>query len=245
MEQEKKEIEQPNKSTDSDKKRMPKWLRRTLKTVAWTIGSFITLVVVVLCLIVWILTPPRLTPIVESVANDYLNAEVSIGRAELTIWKTFPYMVIDLQKVDVKSKALNGYKGSLPAGSDSLLSVGKVHASFNIAEIPLMKFNIRNILIDEPKINVVIASDSLSNLDIFPPSEEKEEGPSPFIINSLVVNKFQITNNHGITYTDMRDSTYARIDTKTISLDYETDRFYSFLFDGDVHFKSPARQINQ
>lgn len=245
MEQEKKEIEQPNKSTDSDKKRMPKWLRRTLKTVAWTIGSFITLVVVVLCLIVWILTPPRLTPIVESVANDYLNAEVSIGRAELTIWKTFPYMVIDLQKVDVKSKALNGYKGSLPAGSDSLLSVGKVHASFNIAEIPLMKFNIRNILIDEPRINVVIASDSLSNLDIFPPSEEKEEGPSPFIINSLVVNKFQITNNRGITYTDMRDSTYARIDTKTISLDYETDRFYSFLFDGDVHFKSPARQINQ
>ena len=56
-------------------KRMPRWLARTLKTAAWTVGSVVALLVVVLCLTVWILTPDRLTPIAERLANENLNAD--------------------------------------------------------------------------------------------------------------------------------------------------------------------------
>lgn len=227
------------------KKKMPKWLRRTLKTIAWTVGSIAGVIILTLCLAVWLLTPARLTPIVEQIGNGNLNAELKIGKAELTVWKTFPYMSVELQDVDIRSDALKGYCGDLPGGADSLLSVGRIYASFNLAKIPLMEFDIRDILIDSPRVNIVAVNDSLSNTDIFPPSEGKQKPSSGIAIRSLSLGKFRITGNRGISYTNLKDSIHANIDTKTVSIDYGSDRFYSFVFDGDILAQLPADGIDQ
>ena len=65
------------------------------------------LLVMALCLTVWILTPDRLTPIAERLANENLNADVKIKRMELTVWKTFPYMTIDVDGLNVRSRTLD------------------------------------------------------------------------------------------------------------------------------------------
>ena len=239
-----------NKSIEPQKakpQKMPRWLKRTLKTVAWTIGSVAALIVLILCLTVWILTPERLTPLVERIANENLNADVKIERMELTIWKTFPYMTIDVDGVDVRSRTLDKQKASLPVGVDSLLSVGCMRAQFNLARLPLMEFEINEIFVDSPKVNLVAVNDSLNNYMIVPPSEEKkEESTSPMIIKSLVLEKFNIVNNKGIRYRDLSNGMDFKIDTDTLSLNFsKKDKSYKLSLNGKAHANLPEQGINQ
>ena len=77
------------------KRRRPLWLRM-LKWLGVTAAVVVGLFVAVCSLIVWILTPDRLTPLVERQASKYLLADVSLGRVELTFWKSFPKMTVDV-----------------------------------------------------------------------------------------------------------------------------------------------------
>lgn len=61
------------------KRRRPLWLR-LIKWVLLTVVALVLLVLGVLGVAVWILTPKKLTPIVERVATEYLDADVTIGR---------------------------------------------------------------------------------------------------------------------------------------------------------------------
>ena len=56
-----------------------------------TLGSVLGMMVVVLALISVILSPSKLTGLVEKFGTEYLvDAEVSAGRIELYVWTTFP-----------------------------------------------------------------------------------------------------------------------------------------------------------
>ena len=83
-----------------------KILRRSLKIGGWIFGGIVALLVAVMCVVAWILTPQRLTPIVNSVANESLNAEVKIGRVELTAWSTFPHLMVDVDSLSIDRKSV-------------------------------------------------------------------------------------------------------------------------------------------
>lgn len=234
------------KPEEAKKRKMPRWLKRTLKITAWTVGSVVALIVLTLCLTVWILTPERLTPLAERIANENLNAEVKIERMELTVWKTFPYMTIDIDGVDVRSRTLDKQKASLPEGVDSLLSVGCMRAQFNLARLPLMEFEVTEIYIDSPKVNLVAVNDSLNNYMIVPPSEKKEETTSPMAIKSLVLEKFNIVNNKGIRYRDLSSGIDVSITTDTLSLDFsKKTEAYKLSLNGRAHATLPEQGIDQ
>ena len=236
---------QAQPSDNTGKKKLPEWLRKTLKVFAWLIGIIPTLAISLLCLVAWILTPERLTPIVEKIANDNLNAEVKIEQVELTVWKTFPNMSVDIKGLDVRSKAFEHMKAKgLPPDADSLLSVGQLYASFNLVKLPLLQFDIHEILIDSPRVNIVAAGDSLNNLMIFPPSE-KEEKSAPLIINGFKIRKFTISNNRGLSYSDLSTGANFRIGTKDFDIGFGNDNFYNFHSAGDIRLKMPADSIDQ
>ena len=231
----------------SGKKRLPKGVRIALKTVLWTIVSLVALVVVVLSLVVWILTPERLTPLAEKIANEnFVHAKVDIGRAELTIWKTFPLASIDVSGLNIQSSVLNQYGDSVPAYADSLLSVGKLHAEIDLSKLPLMRVDIREVLIDSPKANVVALNDSVANYMIFPPSEPDTAKTEMSLLPDVVVRKFRITNNRGLRYTAMAQGLSATVNTDAVALDYNRrDHFYSLLLQGGVATRMPAYHIDQ
>ena len=222
--------------TPEPKKRhwLPRWLRITLKTIGWTAVSIITLIVLVLCLVVWILTPERLTPLAERFANDYLvDAQVSIGRVELTVWKTFPEASVEVNDLKIISSALRG--DSIPTYADSLLSVGRLRAEINLAKVPLMQFYVKEVTIDSPQINLVALNDSTANFLITPPSEPDTTKSKMTVLPKIVVERFSLTNNRGIRYTDLSRhlSATLRTDTLLLTHDRKTDS-YDLTFDGDV-----------
>ena len=65
-------------------------MKRFLKWTAIALASLIGLFLIVCTLIVWILSPARLTPIVEEQASRLIDGEVHLQRVELTFWSTFP-----------------------------------------------------------------------------------------------------------------------------------------------------------
>ena len=69
--------------------RRPVWLR-ILRGTGWVLLSLVVAVVIICSAVVWVLSPEQLTPIIERVASRSLNADVKVGRAELTFWSSFP-----------------------------------------------------------------------------------------------------------------------------------------------------------
>lgn len=228
------------------KRRMPRWLRVSLKTVAWTVGSLVALTVLAMCLTVWILTPERLTPLAERLANENLRADVKIERMELTIWKTFPYMTIDVDGLSVRSRTLDKQKSTLPQGVDSLLDVGCMRAQFNLARLPLMEFEVKEIFVDSPKVNLVEVNDSLNNYMILPPSGKKEESTSAVVIKSLVLEHFDIVNNRGIRYRNLASGLDFTLHTDTLSLNFsDRQKHYGLSLAGRVKAVMPEQGIDQ
>ena len=89
------------------RKRRPLWVR-ILKWLGITAGVLAVLFIAVCSLIVWVLTPDRLTPMVEKYASEYLRADVRASRVELTFWSTFPKMTVDVDSLRLDSRSLDG-----------------------------------------------------------------------------------------------------------------------------------------
>ena len=56
------------------------FFKRLAKTLMWFVIGIVLLITLLLGGVVCFLTPERLTPIVEQYANEYLDAQVEIGK---------------------------------------------------------------------------------------------------------------------------------------------------------------------
>ena len=162
---------------DKEKAETPKrsgFFKKLAKTIMWFVIGIVLLITLLLGGVVWILTPERLTPIVEQYANEFLDAQVEIGRVELTFWKTFPQLKVDVDSVTIVSdnfKELDdSHRVLLPANADTLLSLTHFHGGVGVTALMAGKIEVYEVELREPMINLVQLDDSLSNFDIIPPS---------------------------------------------------------------------------
>ena len=69
----------------------------------WVIACLTAVVLIAITIAVSYLKPERLTPLVEKYANEYLvNADINIGRIEISFWHTFPRFELDITDFSVK-----------------------------------------------------------------------------------------------------------------------------------------------
>lgn len=119
-----------------------------VKLIVWIValcGAAAILLVGIATLAVWILTPPRLTPLVEQTASSYLNADVHAKRVELTYWSTWPRLSLKVDSLTIVSKSLHGItaaeRSRLPENADTLLTME--HFEGGIHMLNLLKINSR------------------------------------------------------------------------------------------------------
>lgn len=213
-----------------------KGMRKFLKAAAWTIGSLALLILVAVSAVVWFLHPDRLTPIIERVASDNLNADVEVGRAELTFWSTFPKVKIHIDDLRVVSRSLDTLDDSLrrqlPADADSLLAVAHFDGSVNLLKIIGGTISIGDVTIDRPRLNLLQVNDSTSNFAIVPPSPP-DTASSP--IPNIQINHFVITNALPFTYRSMADSIELAARLRTIDLADRGTPLYELEFATDIN----------
>ncbi|MCM1297080.1 MAG: hypothetical protein NC311_16190, partial [Muribaculaceae bacterium] len=196
------------------------WLITTLKVIGWSIASIVAIVLIICSLIVWILTPSQLTPLVEKHASDYLNAEVTAARVELTFWHTFPKMTVDIDSLNIISHSLVGLPDSisaiLPANADSLLSLGHLHAGLNVASLSVGRISLYDVVVDRLKTNLLQVDDSWANFNIMPESDEVADDNSGNTIPPISINRFAITDAGPIRYRSIPDSLDVEINLYNI-----------------------------
>lgn len=213
-----------------------RWWVRLIKWVAIAFVALVLLIVLVVGAAVWILTPERLTPLVEHYASEYIDGRVKAKRIELTFWKTFPRLNVDVDSLEVISGSLRGLtpdqQARLPQGADSLLSVAGFHADVNILRLFTGTIALHDITIDSPRVNIVDVSPTVSNYNIFPKSEETDSTSTP--IPDIILSRFAITGRAPIHYVSLADSVEFKLNLTNTTLSGDDAPGYRLDFAADA-----------
>ncbi len=214
-------------------------MKKALKITGWVILSIILLILLTITIIVWYLTPDRLTPIVEREASALIDGHIEVSRVELTFWSTFPRLRVDIDSLHIISNSTHqlpdSLKAALPPYTDSLLSVDHIHGAINLMSLAEGNIELYDLLIQHPKANIVFAADGSTNLNIMPADGSSEPtGEQPVRLPSITLDHFRLTDAGPITYTSTTDSTFLAISLENISLDGVRHPAYRLKINGDA-----------
>ena len=159
----------------SEEKKQKSMPLKIVRCIAYAIGIVAAILIAVISIAVWILTPQRLTPIVTDIANKSLDAEVSLSRAELTFWKTFPTLYIDLDSLTVKSNAFKSLpqesREKLPVYADTLADIGHFRGGINVLALLGGKISLHDVELSGSSVNAVAYDSAMANYNIVAPGE--------------------------------------------------------------------------
>lgn len=207
------------------KGKRPVW-PKVFKIAAWTIMAVVLFVVGVLMGVVSILTPDRLTPLTEKmVTNGLQNVEAKIGRVELTVVKSFPFVtaridsLILLSTVSRHLTADEREMEGIPTFSDTVLTFNRFEGGLNVLKLLGNRLDMTDVTIDGPSANLVVINDTLTNFDIMPPSEPKVEKPFSWDdVPGITLRNFSIVNPGPIRYYDVESLTDISLNFTEIEL---------------------------
>ncbi len=192
-----------------------------------------------------LLTPERLTPIVEHVATKSLqNCNVEIGRVEIGVQKMSPFFNLSVDSLVITSTVTRNLpdeeRRQIPEYSDTILSIDHFRGGINVMKLIRGAMDFTDVTIDGPTANLVVLDAERNNFDIFKPSEEMEE-KEPFSLNDLptiTARQLKITNPKPIRYFDLVTATEIEMNFDQVLLDANHAPVYKLRFNGDLD--SPA-----
>ena len=133
MEPQRKALEKGPETGRKAKKNVP---RRLIKLFAVLTGSLLLLIALLLGAVALILTPSRLTPLVNEYSSRYLDAQVRFDTVTLSVFENFPNVSVKLSGGEIISHAFAGLPDSLrtriPAAADTLLKFDEFSVSLNL-----------------------------------------------------------------------------------------------------------------
>jgi hypothetical protein len=227
------------------------------KIALWILGIWMGLLILVQI----ILSPAVLTRIINSLAGDYIDADVSFGKASVSVFSHFPKITLNLEDVEItyphdrfdslEQRSMQGallYKGCGEV-ADTLASLRRMSASVSL--LPLLTGNIKlpDIEIESPKVFAHYYDENHANWNIFGASEASSDSSADTADSTapqsseseeesmnIIVKKIRITGRPQIVYTDSQDSLYALITTKSMSFDgnFETNALHKTLADARI-----------
>lgn len=222
-------------------------LRRVLKWIGITIAGILILIVVALTGVMLWLTPERCTKLFNEYAPQYVDADVRASNVEFSLFSTFPHLRLEIDGLEVISHSLHrlpaSTRDSLPSYADSLLSVKSFNGSLNPLRLLTGTISVGDVMVTGLKANLVVASDSTNNFNIFPPSEEKEE--KPLEIPRFRIGKVKFAGPAPIRYYNYPLDSEAAVNLSDITLASNPDKknLYDLNIAGKADFTSEGQSI--
>jgi hypothetical protein len=220
---------------DSNTKK-PLW-KRILKWVTITAAVVVGLFSLIMTILVLYLTPSRLTPLVEKYATDYLDGELKVKKVELSFWSTFPKLTLDVDSLCIISHSLRGLtpeqQATLPADADSLLTLRGFHGAINPFPLIVGRISLHDVVFDTPTANIIQVTDSISNYQIIPPSEDNDT-TSTTSIPDISINSFKILNAKPLRYRSLPDSVDITAGLENVDLNGPEAPIYRLTIEGNT-----------
>ena len=163
------------------------------KIIKWLIislSSIVALILLAFLLFLFLMTPKRLTPIINKYCTEFLDAKVSFDTVYVSIFEEFPKVSVKLVGGEIISNALK--KDSLffdqhPENADTLIVFKELMVSLNVMDLLQSKINIERIRISQPDIFGYISPSGQANWDIVKPSDDESSTPLDLNIDRISI----------------------------------------------------------
>lgn len=189
-------------------------MKKAYKVTWISIASVVGAVIIVLLIAMYLIfSPKRLTSLVNRYAADYINCDYSIGKIDLTLFKTFPDVGVDINDVVL----INPTKGWT---TDTLARIDEVIVSLNLKKMLFEKeIIINSCSLDGGFINAFFDTEGNTNLDILPHDSEPAEPVATEDETSYLIDldKLKISNLR-LDYFDLAKNTIASVKGLNLSL---------------------------
>ena len=142
-------------------------MKKALKITGITLASLVGLVLVVACIAAAMVTSSgRLTKMVKKYAPQFVNCEMQLGKADLTLFKTFPNVGIEIENVALINP-MPGSPSDTLANIDNFIVVVDAKKLLREKEIIL-----RRCILEDAFVNLYTDSLGCSNLNVFNKNED-------------------------------------------------------------------------
>ena len=186
-------------------------MKKALKITGITLASIVGLVLIVAGVALAMVTSSgRLTKMVKKYAPQFVNCEMQLGKADLTLFKTFPNIGVDIENVAL----INPMAGS---PSDTLANINNL-----IVVVDAKKFlkekeiAVRKCILEDAFVNLYTDSIGNSNLDVFNAKKDNDTTSSSF--DYLVDIEEVKLKNSTLFYTDDRNGMTAQVQGLNLDL---------------------------
>ena len=190
-------------------------MKRALKIGLVAVGSLVALVVAVVALVCWlVLTPARLTGIVNGVADRYLDCELAVGEVDLTVIQTFPNVSLKLSDVAL----VNPVEG---ATSDTVASIPHGLAVLDMeALVKERKVVLRSLQLQGGWANLYVNAAGVANYMVLPMdtlSEEEPDDTTTFAFSEIDIKQIDLRDLR-VDYCDVAAGHQATVEGLTMQL---------------------------
>ena len=177
-------------------------MKKALKITGITLASLVGLVLIVVGIAAVLVTSSGwLTKMVKKYAPEFITCEMELGRADLTLFKTFPNVGIDIENVAL----INPMAGS---PSDTLANIDDLTVVLDLKKLLKEKeIVIRKCILEDAFVNLYMDSIGNNNFDVF---KTKEDNDTINTFDYLVdIEEVKLKNNT-LLYTDDRSQMTAQ-----------------------------------
>ena len=185
-------------------------MKKALKITGITLASLVGLVIIVAVTASTMVTSSgRLTKMVKKYAPNFITCDMQLGKADLTLFKTFPEVGLEIKNVAL----INPMSGSISdtlANIDNLIVV--LDAKKLLKEHEIM---VRKCILEDAFVNLYIDSLGKNNFDVFNQKEDEDTTSTSF--GYMVDIKEIRLKNTALHYTDDRKQMTAQ--TQGLNLD--------------------------
>ena len=182
-------------------------MKKTIKIAGIALLSLLAIIILTLAIACWLIfTPARLTSIARKTADKYILCETQIGKANLTLFKTFPNLGLTVSDLVI----INPVEG---AATDTVASIEELNASIDLMKlIKSHDIVVGGIDIRKGDIYIYTTAEGNSNTDIFPKSE-KPNDKKPFDFNSLTLDIDHVSLRQiNASYVNRKDTLEASVE---------------------------------
>ncbi|MBD5225296.1 MAG: AsmA-like C-terminal region-containing protein [Bacteroidales bacterium] len=212
---------------------------RILKFFGWTLCAVVVFLGIMLVCVVQLLESKDLSPLVEEVANDYIDGHLTMGRLKVGFHPRFPILGVEIEDLSITSHAFDSLtsaeRGVLPDYADSLLSLNYMAGSLNLKSLILdNELNLRNVVLRGLSVNLVIAHNGKANYEVVNiPSDTLKHTSRK--IPAFRINRFALEQPREMRFYNAADSTSASVMLLTdASVDGDKQPTYRLKISGNI-----------
>ena len=178
-------------------------MKKALKITGITLVSLVGLVLIVAGIAVAMVSSSgRLTKLVKKYAPEFITCQMELGKADLTLFKTFPNVGIDIENVAL----INPMVGS---PSDTLANIDDLTVVLDLKKLLKEKeIVIRKCILEDAFVNLYTDTLGNNNFDVFKTKEDSDTTKTTF--DYLVDIEEVKLKNTDLIYTDDRNGMTAQ-----------------------------------